>query len=61
MRRTSILRAIAMKVGNPDVQIIERWRGLQTSQGKAPGEEMQVHYAEQELLNDCFRRCTNSM
>ena len=61
MRRTSNSRALAKKVGESDIKIIQRWRNLQTSRGKAPGEEMQVHYAEQELLNECFRRYTYAM
>ena len=50
-----------MGVKKEDIDIVKRWRSVQILQGQAPGEEMHIGYAEQELLNRCFKRCTYSM
>lgn len=61
LRRSSNSQAISMGVKKEDIDIVERWRNVQVSQGKAPGEAMHIGYAEQELLNRCFERYTSSM
>ena len=48
------------KVSGPDINIVERWRKYHLSQGKEPGEEMHVSYAEQEIMNKCFWRYTTN-
>jgi len=61
MRRSSHTQSVTANVAETDYKIVERWRGKHYSKGKAPGEEMHVHYAEQELLNKCFERYTSAM
>ena len=61
LRRSSDSQAIKAGVKEADISVIARWRKKQASRGKAPSEAMHLNYAEQELLNKCFRRYTQSM
>ena len=49
------------KVAEPDFMIVKRWYGEHYTKGKAPSEEMHVHYTQQELLNKCFERYTSAI
>ena len=55
MRRTSASQATRAGVRASDIDIINRWTTKEQSRGQDPSEYLRVHYAEQELLNDC--RC----
>ena len=61
LRRSSNSQAISKGVSKEDIDIVERWRNVESSKGKAPGEALHIGYAQQELLNSCFKRYTSSM
>ena len=61
IKLSSNSQAISMGVKKEDIDIVERWRNVQLSQGKAPGKTMHIEYAGQELLNRCFERHISSM
>eukprot|EP00980_Cylindrotheca_fusiformis_P022256 scaffold9158_cov72-Cylindrotheca_fusiformis.AAC.4 len=60
-RRSSDSRATAQRVAREDKDIINRWSDRERAKGAAPIEKMSIHYADQELLDNCFRRYTLAM
>jgi len=61
MRRTSTSQATRAGVRASDIDIINRWTTIERSRGQDPSEHLRVHYAEQELLNDCHRRYQHAL
>ena len=59
-RRSSESRATKMGVAEPDKNIVNRWSGEVRAKGKKASEALSIHYADQNLLDDCFRRCTQA-
>ena len=55
LRRSSDSQAIKAGVSETDISIVARWKKKQASKGKAPSGAMHINYAEQELLNECFK------
>eukprot|EP00980_Cylindrotheca_fusiformis_P012245 scaffold2984_cov80-Cylindrotheca_fusiformis.AAC.3 len=60
-RRSSDSRATAKRVAREDKDVVNRWSQRERAKGAAPVEKMSIHYADQELLDDCFRRYTQAM
>eukprot|EP00980_Cylindrotheca_fusiformis_P026529 scaffold16361_cov69-Cylindrotheca_fusiformis.AAC.2 len=60
-RRSSDSRATAQRVAREDKDVVNRWSQRERAKGAAPIEKMSIHYADQELLDDCFRRYTMAM
>eukprot|EP00980_Cylindrotheca_fusiformis_P008540 scaffold1809_cov107-Cylindrotheca_fusiformis.AAC.4 len=60
-RRSSDSRATSKRVSREDKDVINRWSQRERAKGAAPIEKMSLHYADQELLDDCFRRYTQAM
>ena len=60
-RRSSTTRALEKKVSKTDIEIVNRWRSIETSKGRKPHMPMHLHYAQiGELLNP-FLRFTEAM
>ena len=59
-RRSSESRATNMGVAEPDKDIVNRWSGNVRAKGKKPTEALSIHYADQHLLDNCFRRYTQA-
>eukprot|EP00980_Cylindrotheca_fusiformis_P024834 scaffold12553_cov76-Cylindrotheca_fusiformis.AAC.5 len=60
-RRSSDSRATSKRVAREDKDVINRWSERERAKGAAPIEKMSLHYADQELLDECFRRYTQAM
>lgn len=60
-RRTSESRALSKRVAADDREIVNRWSSIERAKGKAPSEPMRIAYAQQYLLDECFRRYTSAM
>jgi len=60
-RRASDTRALEMKVAKNDSEIVNRWRTVESAQGKRPSMPMRQHYAQFELLLGPFLRYTSMM
>ena len=54
-------RAISQNVSELDIQVVNRWSKKERSKGQRAAERMELHYADQNLLDECFRRYTNAM
>jgi hypothetical protein len=61
LRRTSDTRAIEKKVGQTDIDVVNRWKSVERADGNRPNRPMRQHYAELELLLDPFLRYTKAM
>ena len=59
--RGSDSRAISQNVSELDIQVVNRWSKKERSKGQKAAERMELHYADQNLLDECFRRYTNAM
>ena len=60
-RRSAATRAIEKKIAKIDVEIVNRWRTVETAAGKRPHLPMYIHYAQVEELVGPFLRFTNAM
>ena len=60
-RRTSDTRALEKKVSESDVDIVNRWKTLETDEGSRPGRPMRQHYAQLDLLMKHFLQYTFAM
>ena len=60
-RRTSDTRALEKKVSDSDMDIVNRWKAVETAAGRVPGRSMRQHYAQLELLLGPFLRYTFAM
>jgi hypothetical protein len=61
LRRTSDTRALEQKVGQSDIDVVNRWKALERADGNRPHRPMRQHYAELELLIGPFLRYTWGM
>lgn len=50
--RTLDTRALEKKVIESDMDIVNRWKALETAEGRVPGCSMQQHYTQLELRWD---------
>ena len=60
LRRTSDTGVLEVKVDSNDIDIVNRWEGVQASKGKQPGRSMKHHYADIVLLVQPFLRYTSA-
>jgi hypothetical protein len=61
LRRTSDTRALEQKVGQSDIDVVNRWKALERADGNRPHRPMRQHYAKLELLIGPFLRYTWAM
>ena len=61
LRRGSDSRAVSQNVSTLDIQVVNRWSKKERAKGDKISERMELHYADQTLLDDCFRRYTMAM
>ena len=54
LRRASDTRAIEMKVAEADIDVVNRWKGVEAAKGSRPSRSMRQHYAEVEHLRLSF-------
>ena len=57
-RRGSDSRAIGQGVSELDILVINRWSKRNKAKGSKVSERMELHYADQDLLDNCFKRYT---
>lgn len=60
-RRTSDTRAIEKKVGQTDIDVVNRWKAVERAKGGRPAGPMRQHYADLSLLIEPFLRYTWAM
>jgi hypothetical protein len=60
-RRASDSRAISKEVATADIRVVNRWHKVEKAQGQRPSYDMPQHYAQIDLLVDCFLRYTMAM
>jgi hypothetical protein len=60
-RRASDSRAISKEVAMADIRVVNRWQKVEKAQGQRPSYDMPQHYAQIDLLVDCFLRYTMAM
>ena len=60
-RRGSDSRALSKNVSTLDIQVVNRWSKKERAKGDKITERMELHYADQNLLDECFRRYTSAM
>ena len=53
-RRASDSRAIAKEVAIADIRVVNRWQKVEKAKGQRPSYDMTQHYAQVDLLIDCF-------
>jgi hypothetical protein len=61
LRRTLDTRALEMRVSKDDIDVVNRWAGMEKTQGRRPGHEMRHYYADVTLLLKPFKRYTSAM
>jgi hypothetical protein len=60
-RRASDSRAISKEVALADIRVVNRWQKVEKAKGQRPSYDMTQHYAQVDLLIDCFLRYTWAM
>jgi hypothetical protein len=60
-RRASDSRAIAKGLNLSDIRVVNRWHKVEKAAGQRPSYDMSQHYAQVDLLVDCFLRYTEAM
>ena len=60
-RRGSDTRAIAQGVSKLDIDVVNRWKGVERGKGRRPGMSMEHHYADVNFLTESFLRYTRAM
>ena len=60
-RRTSDTRALEKKVSKSNMDIVNRWKAVETAAGRVPSRSMRQHYAQLELLLGPFLRYSFAM
>jgi len=60
-RRASDSRAIAREVAMADIRVVNRWQKVEKAKGQRPSYGMTQHYAQVDLLIECFLRYTMAM
>jgi hypothetical protein len=61
LRRTSDTQALEMRVSKDDIDVVNRWAGVERAQGRRPGREMRHYYADITLLLKPFLHYTRAM
>jgi hypothetical protein len=61
LRRTSDTQALESRVSKDDIDVVNRWAGVEKAQGRRPGREMRHYYADITLLLKPFLRYTRAM
>ena len=61
LSKTSDTRALEVAVRKDDVDIVNRWKTIEATQGSRPSRPMRQHYAQLELLLGPFLRYTLAM
>jgi len=61
LRRASDTRALEKKVGESDIDVVNRWKSVEMAKGSRPGRSMRQHYAEVSNLKLPFLRYTQAM
>ena len=56
LRRSSDSHALNKKVAPTDIDIVNRWEGVESARGQRPGREMKYHYADVVLMLKPFLR-----
>jgi hypothetical protein len=60
-RRASDSRAISKAVALGDIRVVNRWQKVEKAKGQRPSYDMTQHYAQVDLLVDCFLRYSMAM
>jgi hypothetical protein len=60
-KRASDSRAITKGINLSDIRVVNRWHKLEKAKGQRPTFDMSQHYAQIDLLVDCFLRYTGAM
>lgn len=60
-RRASGSRAIAKGLNLSDIRIVNRWHKVEKAVGQQPSYDISRHYAQIDLLVDCFLRYAEAM
>ena len=60
-RRGSDSRAIAQGIAKLDIDVVNRWKGVERSKGMRPNMTMAHHYADINFLTESFLRYTKAM
>ena len=60
-RRGSDTRAISQAVAKLDIEVVNRWKGMERSKGSRPNMTMEQHYADVNFLTESFLRYTRAM
>ena len=61
LQRTSDTQALEMKVNKDDIDVVNRWAGVEKAQGRRPAREMRHYYADITLLLKPFLQYTLAM
>jgi hypothetical protein len=61
LHRASDTRALEQNVSKTDIEIVNRWHGVEQAKGNRPYRQMHQHYAQAELLVAPYVRYTKSM
>jgi hypothetical protein len=61
LQRSSDTRALELKVAQPDINLVNRWKTVEKADGSRPTQAMRQWYAEFELLLAPFLRYTWAM
>ena len=59
--RLAATRAVELKISKTDMEIVNRWRSVETASGKRPHLPMHIHYAQVDELLGPFLRFTSAM
>jgi hypothetical protein len=60
-RRASDSMAISKEVALADIRVVNRWQKVEKAKGQRPSYDMTQHYAQVDLLIDCFLRYSKAM
>ena len=61
LRRSSDSRALDMQVPGEDIDVVNRWEGVEAAKGKRPNRTMKQHYADILMMEKPFKRYTWAM
>ena len=60
-RRGSDSRAISQGISKLDIEVVNRWKGIERGKGSRPNMSMAHHYADANFLTESFLRYTAAM
>jgi hypothetical protein len=61
LQRTSDTQALEMRVSKDDIDVVNRWAGVEKAQGRQPGREIRHYYTDITLLMKPFLQYTCAM